>query len=111
MTNPIIPAALAAASIAVLAACGNSAPAQSASSPAVPAAEQAAVTTMTAHCTENAPQLEEMLDATHGLEVKAGITDETVPQLAAHLATVVSAYKAPVSCVQAFAAYVTMREG
>lgn len=66
---------------------------------------------MTAYCTQDATQLASMVSATHGLEVKAGITDETEAQLAGHLLTVVKANKAPVSCVQEFAAYVTLREG
>lgn len=102
-------AVLAPAAIAV-AACSSGAPAPAAS-PSLPAAEQAAITSMTAYCTQDAGQLAAMLSATHGLEVKAGIKDETEAQLAGHLLKVVQANKSRVSCVQEFAAYVTMREG
>lgn len=104
-------AAVTAAVISVAAAaCGS--PAPSPAAPSIPAAEQSAITAMAAHCTQSAAQLAAMIAATHGLEVKAGVTDESAAALAGHLATVVAAYGSrKVSCVSPFAAYVTMREG
>ena len=100
---------LAAATLA-LAACSSASPG-AAASPPVPAAEQAAITAMTSYCTQDAAQLASMVSATHGLEVKAGIKDETEAQLAGHLLTAVKANKTRISCVDEFAAYVTLREG
>lgn len=106
-----IPAAIALAAVAVtLSACGSGSPA-AALSPSLPAAEQAAITAMAPYCTQDAGQLASMVSATHGLEVKAGIKDETETQLAQHLLTVVKANASPVSCVDEFASYVTLREG
>jgi len=79
--------------------------------PSVPAAEQRAIASMAGHCTQDPAQLAAMIGETRKLEVQAGITDETTVQLAQHLATVVAAYPKPVSCTDAFAAYVTLREG
>jgi len=101
--------ALPAAALAV-AACSSGYPA-AAPSPSLPAAEQAAITAMAPYCTQGPAQLASMVSATHGLEVKAGIKDETEAQLAGHLLAVVKANKAPVSCVDEFAAYLTLREG
>lgn len=105
-----LPLAVTVPALIALAACspGASAPV---APPSLPAAEQAAVTGMTAYCTQDAGQLASMVSAMHGLEVKAGIKDETEPQLAGHLLTVVKANKTRTSCVQEFAAYVTLREG
>jgi hypothetical protein len=110
MRRPVSAAALAAAAAVALAGCGSSA--SSFAAPAMPAAEQQAITAMTAHCTQDAAQLAAMVTATHSLEVKAGITDESATALAGHLATVAAAYGAKkVSCVDPFAAYLTEREG
>jgi hypothetical protein len=66
---------------------------------------------MTAYCTQDAAQLAAMVGATHGLEVKAGITDESATEFAQNLLTLVKANgTTPVSCVQEFAAYLTLRE-
>jgi hypothetical protein len=101
-------AAASAAAVAV-AACGTASPAP-ASSPA-PAAYTRAITAMTVHCTQDAAQLGNMVTAVRDEEVKNGVTGETLTQLAGNLETVVAAYKTRVSCVQPFAAYLTMREG
>lgn len=101
--------ALPAAALA-LAACSSGSSAGS-PSPALPAAEQAAITSMTAYCTQDAGQLASMVSTTHGLEVKAGIKDETETQLAQHLLAVVKANASPISCVDEFASYLTLREG
>jgi len=107
----LIPALSIAAASLALAACGSSAAAAPAT-PAIPAAEQQAITAMTAHCTQDAAQLASMVTATHQLEVKAGVTGESVTALAQHLATVVAAYGSKkVSCVDPFASYLTLREG
>lgn len=104
-------AALAAVPVtAVLAACGSAAPAPAPSS-AMPAAYTQAVTAMTAHCKQDAAQIGNMVAETHTLEVKAGITDESVTQLAVNLSKAVSGYRTPVDCADPFGAYVTLREG
>lgn len=103
-------ALIASASIIAVSACGSSASPSAAA--ALPAAEQQAITSMTAHCTQDAAQLASMVAATSQLEVKAGITGESVTALAQHLATVVAAYGSKkVSCVDPFASYLTLREG
>ncbi len=66
---------------------------------------------MAPYCTQDASQLAAMVDATHGIEVKAGIKDESETQLAQNLLKVVEANKSPMSCIDEFGAYVTMREG
>lgn len=108
MRNPIPAAALAAGLLTATAACGST-PAASAPPPST--AYQKAITSMTAHCTQDASQLQAMVASVRGIEVKAGITDETLTAIAGHLATVVSGYKTPVSCTDPFAAYATMRTG
>jgi hypothetical protein len=107
MRNPV-PAALCAGLLTAATACGSPAPA-----PAVPPppAYQKAITSMTAHCTQDASQLQAMVASVRSIEVKAGITDESLTALAGHLATIVAAYKTPVSCTDPFAAYATMRTG
>lgn len=105
-------ASVASAAVLSLAAtaCGSSAATSAA--PAIPAAEQQAITAMTAHCTQNAAELAAMVTETHQLEVKAGVTGESVTALAQHLSTVVAAYGSKkVSCVDPFASYLTLREG
>ena len=91
-----------------LAGCGSAA---GSPAPSLPAAEQAAITAMAPYCTQGPAQLASMVSATHQLEVKAGIKDETETQLAQHLVTVVKANASPISCVDEFAAYLTLREG
>jgi hypothetical protein len=66
---------------------------------------------MTQYCTQNSAQLEAMVAKVHQLEVQRGATGETITQLAGHLLTVVTAYKSRVSCVDPFAAYLTLRTG
>jgi hypothetical protein len=106
----IISAAALAAAAIPLAACGSSPSAPTA--PALPAAEQAAIAAMARHCTQDAAQLASMVAETHTLEVKNGVTGESVTALAGHLATVVAAYGSKkVSCADPFAAYLTEREG
>jgi hypothetical protein len=83
--------------------------ASAAPSPALVAGYTQAITTMTQYCTQDAVQLENMLAATHNIEVKAGVTDESLTQLAGNLASVVAANSRPVSCGQEFAAYATLR--
>ena len=106
MRNPI-PAAALCAGILTTAACGSSTPAPA----APPSAYQKAITSMTAHCTQDAAQLQAMVASVRSIEVKAGVTDESLTAVAGHLATVVSGYKSPVSCTDPFAAYATMRTG
>jgi len=108
MRNPI-PAAALAAGILAATACGSSSPAPAPASP--PSAYQKAITSMTAHCTQDAAQLQAMVASVRGIEAKAGVTDENLTAIAGHLATVVAAYKTPVSCTDPFAAYATMRTG
>lgn len=80
--------------------------------PAIPAAEQSAITAIAAHCTGTRAQLAAEISATRQIEVKGGVKDESVTQLAGHLATIVSAYGSKrVNCVDAFAAYATERTG
>lgn len=110
MRKPIAAVLAAASTILLAAACGSSAASASAPS-ALPAAAQSAITAMTAHCTQDAAQLAAMVTETHQLEVRDGVTDESVTALAGHLATVVAAYKSRVSCVSPFADYLTLREG
>jgi hypothetical protein len=67
---------------------------------------------MAPYCTQDATQLAAMVDATRGIEIKNGIKDESDTQLAEHLVTVVKANGSHrMSCVDEFAAYVTLREG
>lgn len=108
MRKQILAAAGLATSALLLAACGSS-PAPSAAA-APPAAYARAISALTAHCTQDAAQLDAMVRATRSIEVKAGVTDESLTSLARHLATVTAAYgKHRVSCVDPFAAYATMR--
>jgi len=78
-------------------------------SPAMVAGYTQAITTMTRYCTQDAAQLESMLTATHNVEVRAGVTDESLTQLAGNLASVVAANGRPVSCVPEFAAYASLQ--
>lgn len=104
----LIPIAISAAAVAVLAGCGSSA---TSSAPALPAAEQSAIASMSGHCTESPAALAAEIRATHGIEVKGGVTNESTVQLSENLAKVVRANKTPTSCAQDFGAYVTMRTG
>ena len=110
MRNTVPAAALCAGLIAAAAACGSS-PAAPAAAPPPSTAYQKAITSMTAHCTQDAAQLGAMVASVRSIEVKAGVTDESLTAVAGHLATVVSGYKSPVSCTDPFAAYATMRTG
>jgi hypothetical protein len=82
--------------------------ASAAPSPAMVAGYTQAITTMTRYCTQDSVQLENMLTVTYNAEVKAGITDESLSQLAGNLASVVAANGTPMSCAQEFAAYATL---
>lgn len=112
MRNPI-PAALAAAAVLASAAACSSSPAPAAAAataPVMPAAYARAIASMARHCTQDAARLRSMVGAVHGIEVRDGVTDESLTALAGHLATVVAAYgKHRVSCISPFSAYATMR--
>src|SRR5262249_36386599 len=71
-------------------------------------AYQREIKAMTPYCTQDAAQLSAMITKIHQLEAAVGLDDETITQLAGHLLAVVSAYKSRVSCVDPFAAYLTM---
>lgn len=95
--------------LAAVAVAGCSSPAAAAPPAQSPLEKDTAA--MAGHCTQNAAQLGSMVAAVHQQEVKNGITGESETQLAGHLLRVVEANKGRVSCVDEFAAYLTMREG
>ncbi len=78
----------------------------------MPAAYTQAISKMTSYCTGTPAQIAAMVGATHDIEVKGGVTDESLTELAVNLEKVVSANSTPSSqCAQEFGAYATMRTG
>ena len=99
------------AAAAAVAGCASSASTTPTATSAPASAYQRDITAMTRYCTQNPAQLDAMVAKVHQLEIQDGIDDETTTQLAGHLLTAVSAYQSRVSCVDTFAAYLTLRQG
>ncbi len=91
--------------------CANSASTTTTASSAPPSAYQQDITALTRYCTQDPAQLDAMVAKVHQLEIQDGIDDETMTQLAGHLLTAVSVYESRVSCIDTFAAYLTLRQG